>query len=120
MPNHKEKKDGKQVNKDLEILLAVEMGILSFLKKRNICFNPRPFTNPIHIKNKQEKLEREQKDLEKEISLIDLHLEITKKVDALIEKIDKETKPETIQTEFFTKKQPVVSVSYTHLRAHET
>jgi len=71
-------RENKQEISDVELLLLMEMGFFSDLKKLEIKFNPRPISNPIHLKNK----ELFQKPKEK---IIDLHLNLIKKIDDLIE-----------------------------------
>jgi len=62
------------------------MGLISFIKEHNIRFNLRPFSNPTHIISSQ------MVDVRAD-NLVDLHLEIAEKVDALIAKNEKEVIP---------------------------
>ena len=77
---------------ELELLILMEMGFFSSLRKKKIRFNLRPFSNPVHLQKKSE--------LKKE-KLVDLHLEIAKKVDELIER--NERKLTVQQPEYFSK-----------------
>ena len=104
MPKSKEVKEEEQVNSDLDIFLAMELGIFSSLRGKKIRFNPRPFSNPKHIDLSNPKMPDD-------IKFVDLHIEVAKKVDALIEQMEKETKPELQQTEFVSTKQPIVSLN---------
>ena len=62
------------------------MGFISFIKKHNIKFNPRPFSNPNPVISSQ--MVNFRKD-----SFVDLHFEIAEKVDALIAENEKVTIP---------------------------
>jgi hypothetical protein len=101
MPNLKEFIEDIVKKEDIEIFFVTELGIFSSLKNKNIKFNLRPFARP--RKNSVNK------NMDKnQINLIDLHLEIVKKVDKLIEEKERESTNEEV--EFITKKQPVVSL----------
>ena len=56
---------------------------LKSLKTKNICFNSRPFSNS--------QLSSEKFEVVEEPSFVDLHLEVTRKVDALIAELEQET-----------------------------
>jgi len=56
---------------------------LKSLKIKNICFNSEPFSNP--------QLSSEKFEVVEEPSSVDLHLEVTRKVDALIAELEQET-----------------------------
>ena len=56
---------------------------LKSLKTKNICFNLRPFSNSQPSSEKFEVVD--------EPSFADLHLEVTRKVDALIAELEQET-----------------------------
>jgi len=64
---------------------------LKSLKTKKICFNSRPFLNP---KPSSEKFEVVEEPLS-----VDLHLEVSRKVDALIAESDKEISPEKSECE---------------------
>ena len=64
---------------------------LKSLKDKNICFNPRPFSNPIHLHMKQVKIEQMRKE-----SFLELHFNVVEKVDALIAQMEQVQIPETI------------------------
>ena len=57
---------------------------LKSLGNKNMRFNPRPFSSPIGPSSKKI-------DVAEEISFVDLHLEVTRKVDALIAELEQET-----------------------------
>jgi len=62
---------------ELNCLLLTEMGLLNTLKKKNIYFNPRPFSKTkCTIKDVQ--------DSQK--NLVDFHIEVNKKIDGIIDK----------------------------------
>jgi len=65
-----------------------DLGVLKSLKGKNIRFNPRPFSNPLQESTNTIKVE-------KDMSFVDLHLEVAQKVDALIAQLEQEQpKPE--------------------------
>ena len=64
---------------------------LKSLKTKNICFNSRPFLNP--------ELSSEKFEVVEENSFVDLHLEVSQKVDALIAKNEQEISPKTCKAE---------------------
>jgi len=70
------------------------MGLISFIKEHNIRFNLRPFSSPTHIVSSQMVDARAD-------NLVDLHLEIAKKVDALIAKNEKEVLPQSNEKNLF-------------------
>lgn len=78
------------------------MGFISFIKEHNIKFNLRPFSNPDHIASSQIVDVRTD-------NLVDLHLEIAKKVDALIEESEKEILPPTEENFFEDYEQTVLN-----------
>jgi len=80
---------------DLEFLLLVEMGFFNDLKKLKIRFNPKPSSTSLQLLN--------DKPVEKKEPFIDLHAEIVKKVDEIIEKHEREK--QTIEPEIVTKVQ---------------
>ena len=77
-------KGNKLVLTDIEAMILYEMGFFSSLKNTKIRFNPRPFSNPLHLK------EQTKTPTPIEENLIDLHIEIANKVDTLIAKHEKE------------------------------
>ena len=77
------------------------MGLFSSLRGAKIRFNPRPWSNPQHLKVKPVKVARpviiEDHDeikttmvKKQDKSFVDLHLEVAKKVDALIEQMEQD------------------------------
>jgi len=71
-----------------------KIGFVDFIRDHNIKFNPRPFSKPkpiisTHIVNIRND------------NLVNLHLEIVKKVDALITNNEKEKIPEFKEVSFF-------------------
>lgn len=100
MPNYKKDKEGKQVNSEIDIFLATELGILSSLKGKSIRFNPNPFKKPDRLSN----------DRDKNLSFVDFHLDIVKKVDALLEDRENELKTDPVEVEFVSQKQNVLSL----------
>lgn len=72
------KRDGKkkQVKTDLGIIIAAEMGLLSTLKK--IKFNPKPSNTAQNTINPNQ------------TRLVDFHMEISKKIDEVIQKHEQE------------------------------
>ena len=86
-------KDYKKNNLEIDIFLATENGIYNYLKGKNIKFNLRPFSNPQHSKNKKTDTTNS--------NLIDLHLEIVKKIDNLLADNEKniDIKPSNIPKE---------------------
>lgn len=77
------------------------MGLFSRLKGLNIRFNPRSWSNSQHNQTKPVKISKtlkieEPKTLKttmvksKDKSFVDLHLEVAKKVDALIEQMEQD------------------------------
>ena len=44
------KEENKRKVSDLELLLSIEMGFFSNLRKAKLKFNPRPDENPKHLK----------------------------------------------------------------------
>ena len=67
----------KLVSYELNIFLIASMGTFGWFKGKNIKFNPRPFTE-----------KRQTRTVEK--NTVDFHVEITKKIDALVEAHEKE------------------------------
>ena len=57
---------------------------LKSLRDKNMGFNPRPFSSSIDPSS-------EKIDVAEDISFVDLHLEVTRKVDALIAELEQET-----------------------------
>ena len=82
MPNGK--KDGmkKKLYLDLEIVLLSEMGFFTGLKSKIIKLKPK--TNPIQQQPKTTNIK-----VKKEEKIVDLHFEITKKIDEIIAKNEK-------------------------------
>lgn len=76
MPSLKNKENKLKLS-ELDILL-IEMGFFRNLKGKEIRFNLKPFSNPEHLANNKPDIVNQ--------NLIDLHLEIAKKVDELLEK----------------------------------
>jgi hypothetical protein len=62
---------------ELDIFLTTEMGFFGWFKGKKIKFNPRPFSE-------KKKLDETEKNL------VDFHLEMVKKIDALIEEHERE------------------------------
>ena len=71
-----------------------KIGFVDFLKEHNLKFNPRPFSNPDIVASSQIV------DVKTD-SMVDLHLEIAKKVDALIAENEGEKLPEFQEVPFF-------------------
>jgi hypothetical protein len=78
-------KDGKKefINSNLEIIIATEMGFLGYLKGKQIKFNPRPFSKPRYT--------IEDKPIETTDTYVDLHLEVARKVDEIIQRNETES-----------------------------
>ena len=76
------------------------LGWFKSLKSKNICFNLRPFSNPIHLKNSSVTLPEQV--VEK--TFVDLHLEVAQKVDALIAMNEKSLMPEFEEISFAPEK----------------
>ena len=70
-------RESRLVSKKIAVLLA-ELGFFSNLRKKDIRFNPRPSPNSKSLSNKAKKVEEE--------NVIDLHLEIVKEIDDLLER----------------------------------
>ena len=77
---------------------------LKSLKTKNICFNSRPFSNP--------QLSSEKFEVVEEPSFVDLHLEVSQKVDALIAESEQEISPEKSECE---SKEKIISASNKNL-----
>ena len=77
----------KQETSELNTLLLLQLGFFSDLKDKKMRFNPRPFSHPVPIKPKKLDIKTDEK--------IDLNLEITKKIDELLQ--NKEKKSQEIQ-----------------------
>ena len=73
----------KQENYDLNTLLLLELGFFSDLKNKKMRFNPRPFSHPVPIKPKKLDAKPEEN--------IGLNLEITKKIDELLQSREKKS-----------------------------
>ena len=93
-------KDGMKKQENLQILLA-ELGFFTKIKTKQIKFNPRPRSNPEHIEWVKTEKQKEAKPIEP-VS-VDLHLEITAKVDEVIRKHEQENR----QTELNNFDKPV-------------
>jgi len=61
----------------------IGIGALKSLKNKKIRFNLRPFSNSKHVENNNF-------EVAKDMSFVDLHLDVAKKVDALIAQLDQE------------------------------
>jgi len=85
MPNLKKYKKIKLVGSELDIFLTTETGVFSWFDGKKIKFNPRPFSEKIKLDEKGE-------------NLVDFHVEIVKKIDALIKEREKETEPEKLDS----------------------
>lgn len=72
------------------------LGILKSLKGKNIYFNPRPFSNPVHLQSNNVTLPPSV--IEK--TFVDLHLEVAQKVDMLIERNERILMPEFEEISF--------------------
>ena len=59
------------------------LGALRSLKSKNMRFNLRPFSNPMHLAS-------EKVEVPGDMSFVDLHLEIAQKVDALLADLEHE------------------------------
>ena len=94
MPNLNNKKN-KLVVSELDIFLTAELGFFSSLKGKNIKFNPRFFPLTTADKNNE--------------NLVDLHLEIVKKIDELIEKHEEELQIK--EPEPLSKRQQTLSLN---------
>ena len=88
-------KENKLELSEIELLLLMEMGFFSDIKKMRKRVNLRPYSNPPKTIQQTPTVKKEK--------FVDLHLEIVKKVDELIEGNDKEIK--TKETEPVTKIQ---------------
>ena len=89
-------KENKLAEAEIEIFFITEMGFFGDLKRKQIKFNSRalegkqirfnsgPFSNPLHLPGTRVPLTKD--------NLVDLHLEIVKKIDALIERNERESK----------------------------
>ena len=62
---------------ELDLLLMLEMGFFSNLKKMKIGFDPKPFSKPTNQKENKKSLTKE--------TFVDLHLEIVNKIDELLD-----------------------------------
>ena len=76
------------------------LGFLKSLKGKNIHFNPRPFSNPLHLQNHSVTLPV----AVVEKTFVDLHLEVAQKVDMLIEKNEQMLMPEFEEISFAPEK----------------
>ena len=94
MPYLKNEKN-KLVISELDILLTTELGFFSLLKGKKIRLSPRPFSNRTVNLNDE--------------NLIDLHLQIVKKIDELIGKHEKELQIK--EPEPLSKRQKTLSLS---------
>lgn len=63
------------------------VGFFKNLKDALIKFNPRPFSNPIHLQNKIIRLEKQQLAFEHQ-NFVDKHAEVISKVDTLIAQME--------------------------------
>ena len=88
-------KDGKKevINSNIDVLLAAEMGLLSDLWAKQIRFNPRPFSKP---QNTQHSLD----------SYVDLHIDVARKVDEVIQNNEQE----------LAQPQPATSIDFVEIR----
>ena len=103
MQDLKENNKKKQVGSELNIFLTTEMEILNLSSDKKIKFNPRPFSKKKQNKNKK--------------NFIDFHLDIVKKVDALIAEREKEEKTEEESPE--SQEQPETSLEdFVEIRRH--
>lgn len=91
MPRLKKYKKAKLVGLELDIFLTTGMGVFSWFNGKKIKFNPWPFSE-------KKKLD------ETEENLVDFHLEIVKKIDALIAEHGEETEFEELVS--ISQKQP--------------
>jgi len=88
-------KENKLEFSKVSLLTLIEMGFFSDLKRKKIRFNPEPLKKPIY--------RPQNKHITKKENLVNLHLEIVKKVDKLIAKSEKEI--EKVELEPVTKRQ---------------
>jgi len=126
MPN-RDRDVEKQDIYDIDLVMLIEMGIFSDLRNKNIRFNPKPFKDPKGntfsldffniiekikgLKNKQIRFKGidftppkilKKETQEKTNDFIDLHLEIVKKVDELINSNETETQTKNLEPETTT------------------
>jgi len=94
MPHLKKYKDTKLVTPELDIFLTAETGIFSWFNWKRIKFNPRPFSKKEKRSNSEE-------------NLVDFHLEIVKKIDALIKEHEGEASS-TEELDFISREQPSI------------
>jgi len=74
---------------EIDLLLMMEMGFFSDLKRKNIRFNPRPFSDSMHLQKTRPVVQKE--------NLVDLHLETAKQIDGIIARHEKELKIKEIE-----------------------
>ena len=89
-------KENKLDISDMDLLLMMEMGFFSDLKRKNIRFNPRPFSDPMHLQTGP---------MVRKENLVDLHLEIAKQIDEIIARNEKELKMTEIEPVTKTRKE---------------
>ena len=77
------------------------VGFLKNLKSAQIKFNPKPFSNPIHLQNKIIRLEKQQLAFEQQ-NFIDHHADVVSKVDALIAQMEQIEQMQPIDTPIIT------------------
>ena len=81
----------------MESRKADVVGFLKNLKGAQIRFNPKPFSNPIHLQNKIIRLEKQQLAFEQQ-NFIDHHAEVVNKVDALIAQMQQIEQMQPLET----------------------
>ncbi len=112
---NKDKKNKLELS-EIELLTLLGMGFFGDIKKMKKRVDSKPSSNsPRTIKQKP--------NVKKE-KFVDLHLEIVKKVDELIEGNDKEIKTEKIESETRIRKNPLIintfEVNESFIKGHES
>ena len=74
----------------MENRLANIADFFKTLKKTNIRFNPRPFSNPMHMQLNQTMQTEPSVIVTQKDDFIDLHAEVVQKVDALLAQMESE------------------------------
>jgi hypothetical protein len=117
---HKLNLNKDKVNKlelsEIELLLILEMGFISNINKMRKRVNSRPSFNQSQKIQKTPEVKKEK--------IVDLHLEIVKKVDELIEGNDKEIKTEEKESVTKIQKNPLITntveVNGSFITGHES
>lgn len=90
-------KENKLDISEIDLLLMIEMGFFSDLKRKKIRFNPRPFSNPAHLQKTTPAIKKE--------NLVDFHLEVVRQIDEIITRNEKELKMKEFNPVTKTKKE---------------